>query len=108
MCKLIYVFKKIIHEDLWEFDSYWCFGLQKDEDCEYLKEGNSTIGGICCLVFKSTKKKLSIMKVLCWKVLIDGVGRIALRDDCFTCMILLSELHWKCNVCGRLLVMGWR
>jgi hypothetical protein len=36
-----------------------------------------------------------------------GLGRNALKDDCFARMILLSELHWKCKVCGRLLMMGW-
>jgi hypothetical protein len=34
------------------------------------------------------------------------LSRNALRDDYSACMILPSELHWKCKVCGRLLVMG--
>jgi hypothetical protein len=39
-----------------------------------------------------------------------GLGRNALRDECFTCMTLLSKfsLHWRCRVYGRLLMMGWR
>jgi len=38
-----------------------------------------------------------------------GLGRNALKDECFACMTLFSEflLHWRCKVCGRLLVMGW-
>jgi hypothetical protein len=38
-----------------------------------------------------------------------GLGRIALKDECSACMTLLSKfpLHWRCKVCGRLLVMGW-
>jgi hypothetical protein len=50
------LFLKIIHEDSWEHDSYWCFGLQKNEDCEYLKEGNSTIRVIYWLIFERTNK----------------------------------------------------
>ncbi len=53
----------ILHEDSWEYDSYWCFGLQRDEDYEYLKEGNSTIGGIYWLVFERIEKKTKYYKV---------------------------------------------
>jgi hypothetical protein len=47
----------VLFEDSWEYNSYWCFGLRRDEDCEYLKEGNSIIGVIYWLVFERTKKR---------------------------------------------------
>jgi hypothetical protein len=57
-----------------EYDFYWCFGLRRDEDYEYLKEGSSTIGGDLFASFrKDREKNIYIMKVLCWRVLIDGV-----------------------------------
>jgi hypothetical protein len=66
------LFLKKIHEDLLEYDSYWCFGLRRDEDCEYLKEGSSTIGGICWLVFERIKKIAKYFKV---GFVLEGVNR---------------------------------
>jgi hypothetical protein len=47
----------VLHEDSWEYDSYWCFGLWKDESYKYLKGGNSVIlKEIYWLVFERIEK----------------------------------------------------
>jgi hypothetical protein len=43
-----------------EYDSYWCFGLWRDEDYEYLKEGSSTIGGDLFASFRNDREKKNI------------------------------------------------
>jgi hypothetical protein len=64
----------VLPKDSWENNSYWCFGLRRDEDCEYLKEGNSTIGGIYWPVFERTKKRAKYYEVgFVLEGAIDGV-----------------------------------
>ncbi len=53
----------VLLKDSWEYNSYWSFGLWRDKDCEYLKEGNFTIGGIYWPVFERTKKRTKYYEV---------------------------------------------
>jgi hypothetical protein len=44
-CVSLFMLGFVLHEDSWEYDSYWCLGLGKMRSCKYFKEGNFTIRG---------------------------------------------------------------
>jgi hypothetical protein len=37
----------VLHENSWEYDSYWCFGLLKDEELQVFRGGKfCNLGGL--------------------------------------------------------------
>ncbi len=54
----------VLHENSWEYDSYWCFGLQKAEEERILEGGkNLQFEGICWMVFGRIEKKTKYYEV---------------------------------------------
>ncbi len=65
----------VLHENSWEYDYYWCFGLRKNEELWIFKGGNFLqFGGFVGWFLEGQRKELNIMKfVWCILKLIEDV-----------------------------------